>query len=109
MAKIILKKAKVKDAIHNIAQDFRFSGDVSESALMFYKADTDGELRGQNTIDKMVEYLETGLTQLKEDYMSLIWRKGYLDDNPSADEIKVIDNLQTIEKEYVLILADIQK
>lgn len=103
MSKKVFKKESLKGAIKNIATDFRYSNDLSDSALIFYKADTDGELRGGD-IEKMVEYLETGLTELKAEFKNLEWRRGFIQDNPTADEIKVIDNLKTIESEYQLIL-----
>ena len=106
MSKRVFKKDKVKSAVKNIAEDFRFSNDISESALIFYKADKDGEVRGED-IDKMVTYLETGLKELEVEFKNLEWRKEFIKDNPTADEIKLIDNLKTIESEYKIILETI--
>ena len=107
MAKKVFKKDKVKSAIKNIAEDFRYSNDLSDSALIFYKADKDGELRGED-IGKMVEYLETGLKELEIEFKNLEWRRGFIKDNPTVDEIKIIDNLKTIKSEYLVILEAIK-
>ena len=100
MAKRIIKKAEVKAAIHNIAEDFRFSNELGDIPRMFYQADTEGVVRGE-AIDAMRDYLETGLQELKE---HIQWKSSFLAENPQADEAKVMANLKTIEQEYIVLL-----
>ena len=107
MSKKVFKKDVVKNAIKNIAEDFRYSNDLSSSALIFYKADKDGKLQGED-ITKMVEYLETGLKELKIEFQKLEWRRDFMKDNPTVDEIKVVDNLKIIESEYLTILETLK-
>jgi hypothetical protein len=108
MAKRVFKKDSVKEAVKNIANDFRYSNDVSEYALLFYKADKDSEVRGED-IDKMIEYVEIGLKELEAEFQNLQWRSEFMSDNPSADEIQIISNLQTIESEYKTLLEFLKK
>jgi hypothetical protein len=42
MSKRIIKGERIKAIIHDIAEDFRFSHETGEYALLFYKADTQG-------------------------------------------------------------------
>ena len=105
MAKRIFKSDRIKSIIKNIAEDFRFSGETDDYALLFYRADTQGQISGKE-IDEMIEYVETGLAELKN---NISWREEYLSENPGADEIKMMDNLKTIEEEYVDLLAFLKK
>jgi len=100
MSKRIVKKPEVKNAIHNIAEDFRFSNEIGDIPSLFYQADKDGVVQGK-AIDAMREYLETGLAELKE---HIQWKQSFLSDNPQADEAKVMENLKTIEEEYMVLL-----
>ncbi|MGD9970584.1 MAG: hypothetical protein AB7S65_09005 [Sulfuricurvum sp.] len=100
MAKRVIKDERIKTIVHNIAEDFRFSHEMGDYALLFYKADTEGIIRGAD-IDAMVEYLTTGLSELQD---NIQWRKEFLSDNPGMDEMKMLDNLGVIEKEYIELL-----
>ena len=96
MAKRIIKEGRIKQVVKNIAEDFRYSGETDDYALLFYKADTQGEINGKE-IDEMTEYVTTGLAELKD---NIAWRQQYLSENEGADEMKMLDNLKTIEEEY---------
>ena len=48
-------------------------------------------------IDQMVNYVTTGLEELKD---NIQWRQEYLSENTGTDEMKLLDNLKTIEEEY---------
>ena len=56
MAKRVIKDERSKTIVRNIAEDFRFSHETGDYALLFYKADTEGIIRGAD-IDSMIEYL----------------------------------------------------
>ena len=99
MAKRIVKDQKVKEAIRNIAEDFRYSNELGDIARMFYTADTEGVVRGGD-IEKMKEYVETGLVELKQ---QIAWKEEFLQENPHADEARIVQNMKAIEEEYTLI------
>ncbi|MCK9373166.1 MAG: hypothetical protein M0P91_08205 [Sulfuricurvum sp.] len=101
MAKRIVKDERIKVIIHNIAEDFRFSHETGDYALLFYQADTEGVIRGAQ-IDQMAEYLSTGLAELQD---NIQWRREFLSENPGMDEVKMLENLSIIEKEYIDLLA----
>lgn len=105
MAKREFKNKRVKQIIKNIADDFRFSNDLGEYALLFYKADTSGIISGAE-IDKMIEYVTTGLDELTR---NIEWREEYLAENAGADEIKMLQNMKTIEEEYLELKAFLNK
>ena len=100
MSKRIIKGERIKAIIHDIAEDFRFSHETGDYALLFYKADTQGVLKGAE-IDQMVEYLLTGLNELQD---KMQWRRDFLSDNPQIDEVRMLENLGVIEKEYIELL-----
>lgn len=100
MAKRIFKSERIKTIIKNIADDFRFSQEIDEHALLFYKADTEGAISGKE-IDDMIYYVTTGLEELKN---SIRWRQEYLSENTGMDEIKLLENMKTIEEEYIELL-----
>jgi hypothetical protein len=97
MAKREFKNKRIKQIVKNIADDFRFSQDMGEFALLFYKADGDGIISG-GQIDKMLEYVTTGLEELSK---NIQWREEFLKDNTGIDEIKMLQNMKTIEEEYI--------
>lgn len=101
MSKRIIKSERIKGIIHDIAEDFRFSHEMGEYALLFYKADTQGIIKGVE-IDQMVEYLATGLKELQD---NMKWRREFLSDNPQIDEVRMLENLGIIEQEYKDLLA----
>lgn len=100
MAKRVIKDERIKAIVHNIAEDFRFSHETGDYALLFYKADTEGIIRGAD-IDTMIEYLTTGLSELQD---NIQWRREFLSENPEVDEIRMLENLGVIEKEYIELL-----
>jgi hypothetical protein len=100
MSKRIIKGERIKAIIHDIAEDFRFSHETGDYALLFYKADTEGVVKGAE-IDQMVEYLTTGLKELQD---NMQWRREFLSDNPQIDEVRMLENLGVIEKEYIELL-----
>lgn len=101
MSKRIIKEERIKTIVHNIAEDFRFSGEMGNFPLLFYKADTQGILRGAE-IDQMIEYLSTGLKELQD---NIQWRKEFLSENPAIEEMRMLESLSVIEQEYIELLA----
>lgn len=97
MAKREFKNKRIKEIIKNIADDFRFSRDMGEFALLFYKADGDGMISGAQ-IETMLEYVTTGLEELSK---NIQWREEFLQENAKVDEIKMLQNMKTIEEEYI--------
>jgi hypothetical protein len=108
VAKRVFKKERLKEIVKNIADDFRYSGDVGEYALLFYKADVDGSIDGAD-IQKMIEYVETGLSELQAEYKSMEWRREMMESEPNLDEIKLLQNMKTFEDEYTTLLEFLQK
>ncbi|MDD2839409.1 hypothetical protein [Sulfuricurvum sp.] len=100
MAKRVIKDERIKVIIHNIAEDFRFSHETGDYALLFYKADTEGIVRGSD-IESMIEYLTTGLSELQD---NIQWRREFLNENTGIDEMRMLENLSVIEKEYLELL-----
>lgn len=105
MAKRIFKSDRLKQIIGNIAEDFRFSNEMGDYALLFYKAQSQGMISG-NEIDDMIEYVKTGLEELQNDMQ---WRQQYLAENPGTDEMKMLDTMKTIEEEYRDLLEFLEK
>ncbi len=105
MAKRVFKDERIKQIVKNIADDFRFSGEADNYALLFYKADSEGVVRGKE-IDEMLEYVSTGLDELKD---TIAWRQEFLSDNAGFDEIKMLENLKNIEDEYRELKAYLEK
>ncbi len=105
MAKRIIKSDRIKQIINNIAEDFRFSSEMGDYALLFYKAETQGVITGKE-IDDMIEYVTTGLEELGND---ISWRQEYLAENPGTDEVRMLDTMKTIEEEYRDLLEFLKK
>ncbi|NCO01713.1 MAG: hypothetical protein GW906_07765 [Epsilonproteobacteria bacterium] len=99
MAKREFKNKKIKQIIKNIADDFRLTQEMNEYALLFYKADGDGMISGAQ-IETMLEYVTTGLNELNK---NIAWREEFLKENAAIDEIKMLQNLKTIEEEYLAL------
>lgn len=97
MAKREFKNKRILQIVKNIADDFRFSQDMGEYALLFYKADTDGIVSGAQ-INTMLEYVTTGLEELSK---NIEWREEFLQENRGLDEIRMLQNMKTIEEEYI--------
>lgn len=105
MAKRVIKEGRIREIIHNIAEDFKFSNELGDYALLFYKADTEQVIKGSD-IDTMIEYLSEGLKELQD---TIEYRREFLEQNPQADEIKLLENLSVIEKEYIELLEFLRK
>ncbi|MEA1919652.1 MAG: hypothetical protein U9N52_07425 [Campylobacterota bacterium] len=105
MAKRVFKDESIKTIVHNIAEDFRFSGEADGYALLFYRADTEGMVKGKD-IDEMLEYVTTGLIELKN---NISWRQEFLSENAGFDEMKMLNNLKTIEEEYITLKTFLEK
>lgn len=99
MAKREFKNKKLKQIIKNIAEDFRYSREVGDYALLFYKADASGAISGAE-IDQMLEYVTTGLSELTK---NIEWREEFLKENAGVDEIKMLQNMKIIEEEYIAL------
>ena len=97
MAKREFKNKRIQQIIKNIAEDFRYSNEMGEYALLFYKADSHGMINGAE-IDQMLEYVTTGLDELSK---NIEWREEFLKENAGADELKMLQNMKTIEEEYI--------
>jgi len=104
VAKRIIKDQRIRTIITNIVKDFRFSHDMGEYALLFYKYENEDTIRGAD-IDKMIEYVTTGLHELHKD---LAWRQEFLQENQGISETKLLDNMYTIEQEYKDLLGFLQ-
>jgi hypothetical protein len=100
MSKRVIKDDRLKEIISNIAEDFRFSNELGEYALLFYKIDNEKVIRGED-ISKIKEYVETGLSELEH---AIEFKEEYLKNNPNMDEIKMLDNMKSIEEEYIELL-----
>lgn len=105
MAKREFKNQRVKQIIKNIADDFRYSREVGDYALLFYKADASGAVSGAE-ITQMLEYVTTGLSELSK---NILWREEFLKDNAGVDEIKMLQNMKTIEEEYIELKDFLEK
>lgn len=105
MAKREFKNKRIKQIINNIAQDFRYSQEMGEYALLFYKADSQGSISGSE-IDQMLEYVTTGLEELSK---NIAWRQEFLQENQGIDEIKMLTNMKTIEEEYIALRDFLKK
>ena len=105
MAKREFKNKRIKEIIKNIADDFRYSQEMDEYALLFYKADSDGMISGAQ-IDKMLEYVSTGLNELAK---NIEWREEFLKNNAGIDETKMLENMKTIEEEYTELKEFLKK
>ncbi|MDY0120590.1 MAG: hypothetical protein RBR54_01500 [Sulfurimonas sp.] len=97
MAKREFKNKRIQQIIKNIAEDFRYSNEMGEYALLFYKADSNGMINGAE-IDQMLEYVTTGLEELSK---NIEWREEFLKENAGVDELKMLQNMKTIEEEYI--------
>ncbi len=105
MAKREFKNKRIQEIIKNIADDFRYSQEMGDYALLFYKADTEGMIHGAE-ISKMLEYVTTGLDELSK---NIQWREEFLQENAGIDEIKMLQNMKTIEEEYLDLKQFLEK
>lgn len=95
----------VAQAIANIAEDFRFSGELAEIPMMFYRIEAEGEIQDDHC-PLLIEYLETGLAELERD---LAWRREFLDQNAVIGEARMTQTLQTIGEEYRAVLKFLKR
>ncbi len=105
MAKRVVKDERIKTIIKNIAEDFRFTQEMTDKAMLFYNAESAGVIKGRD-IDDMIEYIETGLVELAN---SIAWKQQFLNENAGIDEMKLLDNMKTIEEEYIDLLSFLKK
>ncbi len=70
MAKRIIKSERIKTIIKNIAADFRFSNEMGDYALLFYKAETQGVINGKE-IDDMIVIMKEAMTVLQAELLPL--------------------------------------
>lgn len=105
MAKREFKNKRIKQIIKNIAEDFRYSNEMGEYALLFYSADSNGIINGAE-IDQMLEYVTTGLDELSK---NIEWREEFLKENAGVDELKMLQNMKTIEEEYIALRDFLKK
>jgi hypothetical protein len=105
MAKRVIKDERIKIIIKNIAADFRFTQEMSDKAMLFYNAESSGIIKGRD-IEDMIEYVETGLLELAN---NIAWKQQFLNENAGIDEMKLLDNMKTIEEEYIDLLSFLKK
>jgi len=99
--KITIENPKIAKIIHNIAEDFRFSGEHEKYAQLFYAADVENML-DKKMLEDMIDYVKTSQKQLKTD---LAWKSQFLSDNPEIEEQRMMATMKTIEKEYEELLT----
>ena len=105
MAKRVIKDERIKIIIKSIAADFRFTQEMSDKAMLFYNAESSGIIKGRD-IEDMIEYVETGLLELAN---NIAWKQQFLNENAGIDEMKLLDNMKTIEEEYIDLLSFLKK
>jgi len=98
---ITVDNPQIEKIIHNIAEDFRFSGEYEKYAQLFYAADSE-KLLDKKMVDDMIEYIKNAQAQLESDPT---WQKQFLDENPEIQEQRMIATMQGIAKEYELLLS----
>lgn len=91
-----IQNNRIKEIIHNIAEDFRFSSEHEKYAQLFYAAEASGSLDKAMHTD-MLEYIETSMKELKND---IAWKQKFLQENPEIEEERMLNTMKTIEKEY---------
>lgn len=96
-----IQNNRIKEIIHNIAEDFRFSSEHEKYAQLFYAAEAMGALDAKMHAD-MLEYVQTSMKELKKD---IAWKEKFLEENPEIDEAQVLITMRTIEKEYEELLT----
>jgi Arc/MetJ-type ribon-helix-helix transcriptional regulator len=95
-----IENEEIQKIIHNIAEDFRYSGEYEKYAQLFYAVDATKTINDKAYGD-MMEYLRTSLKELQKD---LKWRQDFLSENPQIEEQRLTETMQTIEKEYLALL-----
>ncbi len=95
-----IENEEIQKIVHNIAEDFRYSGEYEKYAQLFYAVDTTKTINEKAHKD-MMDYLRTSLNELRKD---LAWRKDFLSENPQIEEQRLTETMKTIEKEYLALL-----
>ena len=95
-----IEDEEILKIVHNIAEDFRYSGEYEKYAQLFYAVDATRTINDKAYGD-MKEYLETSLKELQKD---LAWRRSFLSENPQIEEQRLTETMQTIELEYIRLL-----
>jgi|SaaInl8_200m_RNA_FD_contig_21_755940_length_794_multi_8_in_0_out_0_2 hypothetical protein len=95
MAKKVIKDDKIYEILKNIAEDFRYSNELADIPLMFYKIEQERVIRG-NDIDKVIEYCTTGLDKLNNPNEIA----SYYAENVGIDQTKLDRNLDIFRAEY---------
>jgi hypothetical protein len=99
--RITIENPQIEEIIHNIAEDFRFSGEYEKYAQLFYAADSE-KMMDKKMVDDMIEYIKTAQAQLESDPT---WQKQFLDENPQIEEQKMINTMKIVAKEYEILLS----
>ncbi|WP_457596052.1 hypothetical protein [Hydrogenimonas sp.] len=100
-----IEEEEILAIVHNIAEDFRYSGEYEKYAQLFYAVDATKTIN-DNAYRDMKEYLETSLRELRKD---LAWRKEFLGENPQIREKQLTETMKKIEEEYLTLLAYLEK
>ncbi len=100
-----IEEESIRTIVHNIAEDFRYSGEYEKYAQLFYAVDATGTINDKAYAD-MLEYIETSLQELRKD---LAWRKEFLGENPQIQEKQLTETMKTIETEYVTLLEYLKR
>jgi len=99
--RVTIDNPQIEQIIHNIAEDFRFSGEYEKYAQLFYAADSEKTM-DKKMVDDMIEYIKNAKEQLQNDP---VWQKQFLDENPQIQEQRMIETMQRVAKEYELLLG----
>ncbi|WP_457598516.1 hypothetical protein, partial [Hydrogenimonas sp.] len=92
-----IENETIRKIIHNIAEDFRYSGEYEKYAQLFYAVDATATINDKAYKD-MMEYVTTSLEELRKD---LAWRREFLGENPQIQEQQLTKTMETIEQEYL--------
>jgi hypothetical protein len=103
MSKKVIKDEKIYEILKNIAEDFRYSNELAEIPLMFYKIEQERVIRG-NDIDKVIDYCTTGIDKLSNPHEVA----SYYDENVGIDKAKLDANLAVFRNEYETLLHFLQ-
>jgi hypothetical protein len=94
--KIEIQNERILEIIHNIAEDFRFSGEHEKYAQLFYAMDIEQYVDKRMHTDAL-EYIQTSKKELKN---SIAWQEQFQNENPEIPHDKMLDTMKTIEQEY---------
>ncbi len=100
-----IEEESIKKIIHNIAEDFRYSGEYEKYAQLFYAVDATATINDK-AYEDMMEYVTTSLEELRKD---LAWRKEFLGENPQIQERQLTKTMETIEQEYLTLMEYLRR